>query len=85
MRTSRASDVARLSVPLDGLTGRIEIFAQIANESGEPVANLRDSAQGGAEYQASFKLAPGRYVAGLRVHVGSTGKQYAESIQFEVR
>jgi beta-lactamase regulating signal transducer with metallopeptidase domain len=85
IRTSRASDAARLSVPLDELTGRIEIVAQIANERGEAVANLRDSVDGGAEYQANFKLAPGRYRAGLTVQVRSTGKQYAESIQFEVR
>jgi len=76
-----------LTVPLDSLSGQVEMIGQVAS-NGRSVANVRDSVTAGpgaaqAQWQASFTLDPGSYSCHLLVREAS-GQLYAESIPFEV-
>jgi VWFA-related protein len=76
-----------LSVPLAGLTGRVDILAQIPNAaSGGITANNRaslDASRG--SFESSFVLKPGSYVCNVVVAEASTGRAYGETIRFDVK
>jgi VWFA-related protein len=76
-----------LSVPLVGLTGRVDILAQIPNAaSGGITANNRaalDASRG--SFELSFVLKPGSYVCNVVVAEASTGRAYGETIRFDVK
>jgi beta-lactamase regulating signal transducer with metallopeptidase domain len=83
-----ADDGTRLQVPLDAVSGRIEIVAVIQGVSGV-AANLRDSVSvrspsANGFYQAGFKLTPGAYTCGVVVTEQSTGRVFGETIHFDV-
>jgi beta-lactamase regulating signal transducer with metallopeptidase domain len=77
-----------IKVPLDGLTGRVEIAAGVrrvgAGGDMVAVANLRDSATGAAIYDSGFMLEAGSYEATVLVWQQVPGKQYEETIRFQV-
>ncbi len=80
-----------LSVPLDSLSGLVEVVAEIMPRSnppatGQPIAEVRDGVQAAAgTYEATFTLAPGSYVCALIVKEQATGRTYGEVINFEVK
>ena len=80
-----------LSVPLDSLSGRVDILGQIkmlldTGATGQIVASVRDNVQASAgTYQAKFMLTAGSYVCGLIVKEQATGRMYGETINFEVK
>jgi hypothetical protein len=89
-----AGESAVLSVPLESLSGKIELEGQIksvpgAGAASRSVANFagfRDNvqaAQGG--YQANFILESGSYICAVRVTEVTTGKAYEETIAFDVK
>jgi hypothetical protein len=75
-----------LSVPIDSLSGQVDIVAQIQTAQHVVAGNLRDSAQASAgTYQATFTVAPGTYVCNVLVREQATGKMYGETINFDVK
>jgi hypothetical protein len=80
-----------LSVPLDSLSGRVQVVAEIVPRAntvatGKPVAVVRDNIQAAAgTYQANFTVPAGSYVCALIVKEQATGRTYGEVINFEVK
>ena len=80
-----------LSVPLDSLSGRVDVIAEVLTRSetgaaGRMAASLRDSALASAGMmQATFGLDPGSYVCHLLVRERATGRMYGETINFEAK
>jgi beta-lactamase regulating signal transducer with metallopeptidase domain len=80
-----------LSVPLDSLSGRVDILAQIKTRvdpgaAGQTVANFRDNVQASAGIlRANFLLQSGTYVCDLIVRERDTGRTYGETIQLQVK
>ena len=83
-----------LVVPLDGLSGKIDIVAEVrwltGFGEGGVAANLRDyvnirESRPTAQYNSRFTLAAGSYVAKLLVREQSTGRMFAETISFQVK
>jgi len=84
-----------LSVPLDGLSGRVDLLGRIrlrlapgvsANLVPTFVANLRDTVDAAAgTYQAAFTLKAGSYACDLLVRERASGKMYSEVINFDVK
>jgi hypothetical protein len=80
-----------LSVPIDSLSGRVVVVAEILPRSptlatGKPVAMVRDNIQAAAgTYQATFALPAGSYVCALIVKEQATERTYGEVINFEVK
>jgi len=82
-----------LSVPLDGLSGRVDVIGQIraVSSTGAPgatVASVRDYVQAsgsGGTWQSNFTLAHGSYVGRVVVRENATGGIYTEEINFEVK
>jgi hypothetical protein len=80
-----------LMIPLDSLSGTIDVVAQIRTRldtgaGGAVVANLRDSAQASAgSYQANFTVSPGAYVCNVLVREQSTGRAFGEKINFDAK
>jgi hypothetical protein len=90
-----AGEYSKLSVPLDSLSGVIDIIAQVKARSaagvGEQIAGmLRDSvtlngtSQSGM-YSAEFMLEAGSYVCKVLVREAATGRMFTEAITFDVR
>jgi beta-lactamase regulating signal transducer with metallopeptidase domain len=90
-----AGEFSKLSVPLDSLSGVIDIIAQIKARSAtgieEQVAgNLRDTvtvngtSQSGM-YGTDFMLEAGSYVCRVLVREASTGRIFTEAINFDVK
>ena len=82
-----------LVVPLDGLSGKIDIVAEVrwltGFGEGGVAANLRDYVnirESGptAQYNSRFTLTAGSYVAKVLVREQSTGRMFAETISFQV-
>ena len=80
------------SVPLDSLSGRVDIIGEVRTrlDTGAPVltvARVRDSVKvtAGGAWESSFTLAPGFYVCRLLVREQATGQMYTETIDFEVK
>ena len=89
-----AAEFQTLLVPLDSLSGRIDIEGQIKTRldtgaGAQNVANFagfRDNIQAAAgTYQGNFILKPGSYVCDLIVREQATGRIYGETIRFEVK
>ena len=89
-----------LSIPLDSLSGRVDVVAVVIKRSGASgtvVANVRDTIlerspvkilKWRAEespWQAHLALDPGSYVCGLVVKERTSGRIYGETIDFEVK
>jgi hypothetical protein len=80
-----------LLVPLDSLSGSVDVVAEIlprsnADATAAPVAMLRDKIQAAAgTYQATFRLPAGSYVCALVVKEQATERIYGEVINFEVQ
>jgi hypothetical protein len=80
-----------LSVPLDSLSGKLDIIGQIKTRpvagAAVPVAAIvRDSVQASAgTYQATFILDPGSYVCTLLVREQATERMFTETIDFDVK
>jgi hypothetical protein len=76
-------------VPLDSLSGPVDVIGLIRTDSGKYAQNVRDyirikSAPAGP-YTASFMLDAGSYVCILVVREQATGRMYGETINFEVK
>ena len=85
----------RLSVPLDSLSGTIDILAQVrtrpvAGTADRVVGSLRDTvtlagtSQSGM-YQAEFMFDAGSYICRVLVREASTGRVFTETINFDVK
>jgi beta-lactamase regulating signal transducer with metallopeptidase domain len=80
-----------ISIPLDSLSGTVDIVSQIRvrtdnQQPGEIVANLADSPQASSGgYHAAFTLRPGAYVCKVLVREASTGRMFGEVVNFEVK
>jgi hypothetical protein len=79
-----------LSVPLDLLSGPVDIVAQIktvpsGGETPRVAATLRDRTQDPAAYQAGFNLPAGAYVCNLLAREQATGRLFTAVIHFEVK
>jgi len=94
MATYPADEIQRLTVPLDGLTGPLQINAQAESLPGANGHTTRgmgvsliDSAQSYplGQYQATWILPAGSYVCTVTVTEESTGRTYAETIDFQVQ
>jgi hypothetical protein len=90
-----AGESSKLSVPLDSLSGIVDIMAQIKARSAagleeKVVGMLRDSvtlngtSQSGM-YQAEFTLEAGSYVGRVLVRDSATGRLFTEMINFDVK
>jgi len=88
MQIYAAREYRVLNVPLDGLTGTVDLVADIKS-AGQPIvrdANLRDTIDASAgTAQANFMLAPGTYDCQLLVRERATGRMFGETIHFEVK
>ena len=86
-----AGEFHTLSVPLDSLSGVVDILGEIkmrldTGAAGQNVAAVRDSIQASAgTFRANFTLSAGSYVCGLIVRERATGRMYGETIDFEVK
>jgi hypothetical protein len=93
VETYSAGERQLLKVPVDGLSGKIDIVSQIRRilpaEERQFTASLRDivNHDGGLPgmYQGHFTLPAGSYLLSLLVREQSTGRQFAETISFEVK
>jgi hypothetical protein len=79
-----------LSVPLDSLSGQIDVVAEVRSRTGTGpaslMASLRDSVEASAgTMQASFGLDPGFYVCHLLVRERASGRMFGETINFEAK
>lgn len=84
-----------LTVPLDTLSGRIDLIGSVVEAvqpgvKGSTVANFRDYVNIAVTppaglYQAAFTLAPGSYVCRLLVREDTTGLIYTEAIPFQLK
>jgi len=90
-----AGEYSRLSVPLDSLSGVVDIIAQVKARSAtgqeeQVVGNLRDSitlngtSQSGM-YGSEFRLEAGSYVCRVLVREATTGRIFTEAINFDVK
>ncbi len=81
----------KLSVPLDALSGQVQVVAQIQTRSntdalGKTVANLTNLGQASeGQMQATFALDPGSYACHLIVREMASGRMYGETIDFEAQ
>ncbi len=84
LRLNRVERLMNLMVPMDSLSGQLDLIANITDSFGAVVANVRDTffAQAGTR-QLTFTLLPGPYLCNLLVREAS-GAMYAESIPFKV-
>jgi beta-lactamase regulating signal transducer with metallopeptidase domain len=91
MRTYPAGEHQLLSVPLDDLTGKIDITGEVRRAADtSATANVRDSVTIGERarpgmYYAFFTLDAGSYVANVQVREQATGRTFTETIRFEVK
>jgi hypothetical protein len=93
MQTYPAVVEQTLTVPLDSLSGQIDIIGQVnpVPNTGAGGALLQDHVRfGGGQstprsYQASFTLPAGSYVCAFVVKEQATGRLYGETINFEVQ
>ena len=90
-----AGEFSKLSIPLDTLSGVVDILAQVRVRSSagieeQVVGNLRDSvtlngtSQSGM-YGTEFMLEAGSYVCKVLVREASTGRIFTEAINFDVK
>jgi beta-lactamase regulating signal transducer with metallopeptidase domain len=87
IRTHPAGGQQGLFVPLDGLSGTVDIACEVRGPGDTVAANLRDAVQAGSTPARGFffTLGAGFYTAHLVVRERSTGRQFAETISFEVK
>jgi beta-lactamase regulating signal transducer with metallopeptidase domain len=90
-----AGEYSKLSVPLDSLSGAVDILAQIKARSAagveeQVVGTLRDTvtlngtSQSGM-YGTEFMLEAGSYVCRVLVREAATGRIFTEAINFDVK
>ena len=85
-QTYPAGEFSVLSVPLDSLSGQIDIVGQVAWTAGHVAGVVRDTAPASeGTYRASFTLATGSYVCKVLVREQVTGRMFGETINFEVK
>ncbi len=90
-----AGEYSKLTVPLDSLSGKVDIIAQVKVRSAtgvedQVVANLRDSVtlngtSPSGMYSTEFMLEAGSYVCRVLVRETSTGRIFTEAISFDVK
>ncbi len=90
MATYPADEIQTLTIPLDGLTGRVDISGEVkmvpAPGGGAGGGFVRDNVEVSAEaYQANFLLPAGSYVCTVAVKEQATGQVYTETINFQVK
>jgi hypothetical protein len=93
MQIYPAKEYRTLSVPMDSMSGKIDVLGQIGkrqdNGAGSAVATIRDNFQvpstAASAYTATFTLDTGSYVCNLVVRELDTGRMYGETINFEVQ
>jgi hypothetical protein len=79
------------SVPLDSLSGEVDIVGRVVKRldtgaDGQTMGALRDGLQASVgTYQSGFTLPPGSYVLHVLVREQVTGKLYGETIIFDVQ
>jgi beta-lactamase regulating signal transducer with metallopeptidase domain len=93
VQTYPAGEAQIVSVPLDGVAGRVDIAVEvrvIANSgehyvagSGRDSVVAGDTAQGG-NYAMGYLLEAGSYVANVLVREQATGKLFSETVRFQV-
>jgi beta-lactamase regulating signal transducer with metallopeptidase domain len=76
-----------LSVPMDSLSGPVDIVGVIRTGSGKTSQGVRDyiKAAPAGPYTANFTLDPGSYVGSVIVKEQATGRMFGETINFEVK
>jgi beta-lactamase regulating signal transducer with metallopeptidase domain len=80
-----------VSIPLDFLSGSVDIIGQIRarlddGTPGQIMAQLADTAHApSATYQAGFTLRPGTYMCRVLVREQSSGRIFGEAANFEVK
>jgi hypothetical protein len=89
-QTYPAGEVQILSVPLDDFAGRVDLIGEVKRvlQTGEMqvVANVRDMVTAASgTYQANFLLQAGSYVGTVFLREHTTGRQFTETIRFEVK
>jgi beta-lactamase regulating signal transducer with metallopeptidase domain len=81
-----AGEFSVLSVPLDSLSGQIDIVGQIKWASGSVAGVVRDNAPASTGvYRTNFTLATGSYVCSVLVREQATGRMFGETINFDVK
>jgi len=90
-QTYPAGEVSVLSVPLDGLSGDVDIAGVIRTVAstgavGDVKGAVRDGSPASAgTWRANFTLSSGLYVCSLVVREKAAGHMYGETIHFEVK
>jgi Zn-dependent protease with chaperone function len=91
-KPSATASLVNLSVPLDSLSGRVDMIGEVRAVSstgviGSTVANVRDylTAANGGNWQSQFRLSPGSYVCRVLARENATGRIFTEEINFEVK
>lgn len=85
MPTPANGKFASFSIPLDYLTGSVDIVVQAKTAAGQVAANLRDSSQASVgTYRAAFTLQPGSYMMNVLVKEVGSGRLFGETINFDV-
>ena len=91
-----AGEFSKLTVPLDTLSGTVDILAQIKARSAtgiedHVVGTLRDTVtingttSPSGMYGTEFMLEAGSYVCRVLVREASTGRIFTEAINFDVK
>jgi beta-lactamase regulating signal transducer with metallopeptidase domain len=85
LQVNRAEHFVNLGIPMDTLSGQVDIIAQVTDEFKTVVANVRDKVESGAgEWHGSIVLLPGSYTCHVVLREQSSGLVYAETISFAV-
>jgi beta-lactamase regulating signal transducer with metallopeptidase domain len=89
MQVSAVSESQKLIIPLDALSGRVDVYSEISAVdavTARHVAALQDAVESSlGMYEAKFILKPGTYVCRLVVKERSSGQVYGEAIHFEIK
>jgi len=86
IHVSPSGDSQILSVPLDSLSGEVEIVARITNSSGAPVAGAQEKVHPSrAPHQFTFKLQPGSYTTVVVITQLDNRQAHNETIHFDVK
>ena len=86
VQTYPAGEPTSYSVSTDGLSGSVDIMAQVTNMAGQVMGTLIDRfAAGQAPQKGSFTLKADSYVLRLVLCEQATGRMFGQNIRFEVK
>jgi beta-lactamase regulating signal transducer with metallopeptidase domain len=86
LRVNRAEQFVDLMIPLDGISGPVDILAQVKDEYKSTVANMRERVDSPAgAWQGTFVLLPGPYTCHVVLREQSSGLIYGETIAFQIK